>query len=381
MNKLQLLRNPYIGEKSLKLSKLIPSRPINLPTSGTAYNQLLSFDLETVRQHNGLYMMFIKVSDISYTPDQTSPYTFSFENYFIYLIKKLRLRTKNDTTLMEYDYRYTLKRINENEKNFWNELYDDLTSFNNSKTTAYVPLFMFFDQTKPLDLRTMEPLELLVEINNLGATFDSGKSPQAWFDLVSARFDLVCLFEDSIEKGPLMNIGDLTLYDNPNHKPKSTKLESSYDIFYEPVVSINNATKARILLECPYPCYAIHALAQGSKMTAFGTIVNAKLESANEIIFDLDSNIVRLHQPTAEGTFFSYQFVSGDLVDKFGSKKYDPKASGLIDFSSSFYPAYLELTFSTAFTGTVVVFYEYVSDLEVKNSSIVRTATGKFKIK
>ena len=377
MNKLQLLKNPYIGEKSLKLSKVIPSRSINLATSGTAYNQLLSFDLETVRQHNGLYRMFIKVSDISYTPDQSTPYTFSFENYFIYLIKKLRLRTKNDTTLMEYDYRYTLKRINENENNYWGELYDDLTSFTNTTTTAYVPLFMFFDQTKPLDLRKIEPLELLVEINDLSSTFESGfVAPNDEFDLVSARFDLVCLFEDSIEKGPLMNIGDLTLY-----PPMPSKLTESYDIFYEPIVSVSNATTVKVLLECPYPCYAIHALAQGSLMTTFGSITNAKLESANEVIFDLDSNIVKLHQPTAEGTFFSYQFVSGDLMDKFGTKKYDPKASGLIDFSSSFYPAYLELTFSTAFTGSVVVFYEYVSDLEVKNSTIVRTATGKFKIR
>lgn len=377
MNKLQLLKNPYIGEKSLKLSKVVPSRLINPHTSGTAYNQLLSFDLANVRQHNGLYRMFIKVSDIVYDPDQSTPYTFSFENYFVYLIKKLRLRTKKDTTLMEYDYRYILKRINENENNYWGELYDDLTSFTNTTTTAYVPLFTFFDQSRPLDLRKMEDLELLLEINDLSSTFDSGfVAPNDEFNLVSARFDLVCLFEDSIEKAEIVNIGDLTLYG-----PKTTKLEGAYDVFYEPSVAVSNSTTVRVRLECPYPCFAIHALAQGSLMTTFGSITNAKLESANEVIFDLDSRLIQLHQPTAENTFFSYQFVSGDLVDKFGTKSYNTKASGLIDFSSSFYPAYLELTFSSAFTGDVVVFYEYVSDLEVKDAKVMRTATGSFKIR
>lgn len=376
MNKLQLMKNDYITKKSLKISRLVPPTLINPPTTNT-YNALYSFDLQNVRQHNGLYRMFIKISDIVYTPDQSTPYTFSFENYFVYLLKRLRLRTKRDMTLFECDYRYILKRINENENNYWNSLYDDMTSFSETTTEAYIPLFMFFDQESPLNLRALEALELLVETNNLDNTFDSGfAAPDDWVNLVSCKMELLCMFEDTLEKDQPLNMGDLTIY-----PPLPKRLLNTYDVFMEPLTTVSGSTEVKIRLECPYPVMAIHALAQGSSMTTFGQITRAKLEAANEIIFDLDSRILQLEQPMAENTFVSHQFTSGQLVDKFGMKKYDTEASGLLDFSNSFYPAYLSLTFASSFSGTVSVFYEMVTDLEVKDSQVNRVATGTFKIR
>lgn len=367
-------------KNTLKITKNIPANILSGPSvSGTIYGLRLQFDLESLRIHNGLSKMMLKIYNMTYS----GPVAFADQtNVSDSIVKNVTLRTKSGTTLMYYDFNQTKVRLDEYSGTVLDSYFDDITGLtSNTDTVSYVPIFTFNDEQDPLDLRPHEPIELIIETNNLTGVFTGPSPANTPIVFTGADFQLQCTFFDDIDpKGPILDgilpQGPALIY------PKQTMF-NSYDIYYEgpKSITIPNTESATITfnLTCPYPSYVVHVAAMRNVKT-FWPISRLVIENNNSTFVDqdYDTNFQYGSWPSlgeTENQAFSYWF----------SKKISRKDNtGLLSFSTGFETSKLSASLGTNSTGgsvslTVYVWFEYKTEFEVSGSTIIRKLTGLFK--
>lgn len=341
-------------KNSLKITKKVQGR-----VDGTQ----ITFDLDSVRKHNGLSQIFVRFYNMTFSPVATVNYPL----YFALCVRNVLVRNRAGLTFMFYEYLQTMSRIQEASGTALGSFYDDVTALTPTTTEGFLPIFSWFDEHDPLDLRSTDPVEIIINLNDL-STIGVGVPI-----ITTASYELICTFHDT------PNSDTVSLYKNPDvyYLEKSRKL-NSYDIYYEPVVSlVAGETIKRIPLTCPYPAYIMNIAIMKTGLFQAKQITNIKLETPNEVILDINPKInFKIGSVDALGV------VEESIVNYWFSKDEDRKTcSGLLEFADSFFPTYLTVTFDDPSADAGLhVWFEHKTELEIgSDGHIVRKPIGSFK--
>lgn len=347
---------------SLKTVKKVFPRPID----NQIYGQRLRFDIPT--QYDNLADIFIKITLSS--AGNAAPRTELATRVF----KQIQIRTKKGTLLQDLRPLYSLTRVDEITKtptyDYVQNAIDPDTTFDTNTVTMFLPLFTFFAEDIMFNLptRSMEPLEVYAVVN------DSKEAMGLQTDLSATAFEMHCVFYDTHEtEGPEFKIG-APVY---GLSPPRTLLKT-YDTYYEELQTVPaGSTSARMLITNPNPAYVMHIALVDPLSQAMTQIKTIKMTMAGVEVVDLDYRIN-----------FSLDTSEVSLVDSstisywFSKEKNRSNYSGLIDFSSSLFPTYLDITFDALPEDYQLhVFFEHLTKLTVSNlGEIVRHPVGYLKI-
>jgi hypothetical protein len=323
------------------------SNPKNFST-GVLYNKRFTFDIP--KEYDNLSQLYIKATL------STNSTASTVETYLAAkLLREINLRTKQGTILQTILPFYTHMRIDEI---YGSELYNciaqgtepDIT-FASGSPTCFIPLFYFFSESlyTSLSTRSLEPLEIECLTN-----FDKGTMGLS-VDLTSATFELYALYHDENTSSAITDKSYTLKHDIPKH------LYGSYNIFQEDSqVVLATSTTARLLLRCPFPLFALHAslVAADSTRTLIKTM---KLTVGGVEILNMDYRInyqnFGNHNSFLENGTTSYFFSRNKARDA---------DSGLIVFSKSMFPCYLDVTFDAlAADSTLNIFEEIRTHFEI----------------
>lgn len=333
------------------LKTLVTIQPLNTYSTGTIYNKKFTFDIP--REYDNLSNLYIKcylsTGSVTVTPETGfSPKIF----------KEVTLRTKKGTTLQTITPSYTGARL---DSLYGSELYtaisvglqpDGAGNFSDGIETCFVPLFFFFSEglETSLNTRCLEQLELECVTNDNTGLLGLGST-----DLTSATFELFALYHDINNSSKITDFS----YTNKINVPKY--LFGSYNCFQEDVTVISTgSTRARLLLRCPFPTFAIHVtlIANDSTQTQINTL---RLNIAGRDLVNLDYRI------NYQMYGFTSSFLeSGTFTYFFSRNKTRNSDSGLITFSKSMFPCYLDVTFpALSSDSSLIVLSEYRTQFNV----------------
>jgi hypothetical protein len=223
-------------------------------------------------------------------------------------------------------------------------------AFDAGNPTCFIPLFYFMSESlhTSLPTRSLEPLELECLTN-----IDKGSMGLS-VNLTSATFELYALYHDE-NTSSAINDKLYTTKDIPR------TLYDSYNIFQEDSQVVTaTSTSARLLLRCPFPLFALHAslVAADSTRTLIKTM---KLTVGGVEILNMDYRInyqnFGNHNSFLENGTTSYFFSRNKARDS---------DSGLVVFSKSMYPCYLDVTFDAlAADSTLNIFEEIRTHFDI----------------
>jgi hypothetical protein len=359
------LKNALITEnQTLKRTQVIPAQFVK---GSGGYGSIMTFDLERVRRFNGLSNMFIQMNQINMSVAITQDISLFTAN----LVNDVVFRTKGGITLMRYNNLHQIERIQGSEESPLFSRYVDCTTLNVGSTVCYLPVFSWCNYRNKLDLRAIEPLELQVSLDDLTGIY-------AGTEFVSAKFELICVFNDFVNS-PVEEYGN-SLYD-----PKKETVRDCYDLYYEPVVNLaTGSTTATITLSNPYPATCMHVVCKTSKI-AYHPIRKVVLDGPNEGSFVDIPDVINFNvdEFTASGNSndslnFTHFFTNEckTLANEFELEK------ALAYFSSYLLPTRVTVTFESAVPANsqLFVYFEFPSKLNIDSQGIVsKQATGIFK--
>ena len=274
------------------------------------------------------------------------------------IFQSIVLRTKSGTILQTLDPNIILARLDElSGTSLATQIAPGLVSsptLNSIVTTiatCYVPLFFFFSDSMLsfLKTRNLEPLELECTVNT------DKDAMGLSVDLTSISHQLYLVYHDVNSSNKVSDLIDSV-------KPVAIEnLYGSFDTFKEdPLLLLTGATSARLLLRCPHPLFVLH-MALVTSISQRAQIKTMTLTSSNNVIATLD---YRMNYAVYSD---SSSFVdSGTLSYWFSKEKLRSTDSGLVTFSGSFFPCYLDVTFDAlAADTTLYVFEEYRTNFNV----------------
>ena len=203
--------------------------------------------------------------------------------------------------------------------------------------------------------RSLEQLEIEFITN------DSKESMGMSVDLTSINVELFCLYHDV--NGTNRNDGRLLT--KKTGVPR--QITGSYNIFEEDTEVIpSGSTSARLLVRCPHPLFSLNMalVAADSTRTQIKTM---KLSFADRTFLDLDYRIN--FQIYGENKSF---IETGTLSYFFNKLKDRSVDSGLITFTESMFPVYLDITFdSLGADHSLYVWEEYRTAFKVEDTGII----------
>lgn len=210
--------------------------------------------------------------------------------------------------------------------------------------TMYIPFFAFFSDNKkePLPLNGLS--QLFFEIQ----TADNNAALGITGTMVLSNFELFAYYNQ------IMDI------------PMAIK--NSYDMFREPVVSLNAVSSTRVVLTCPYPVFTVHLHAVDNNFTD-AKIKTIKLTNKNEVLFETNRRMYYLLSSETD-----YDPTTTINID-FGSRQRDYYKK----FTQENAPVILDITYDAATTGNLYIICEYWSNLKIENNNIIEDVSGLFQ--
>ncbi len=361
-------------KNTLKITKQIQGKLQNTASvANTIYGQEYTFDFDNLSSFNGLSDMFIKINNLTYSHTFDAPIT----DFADTLIESVTIRTKSGTTLMNYNYYHAKKRIEEATGLPLKDYYDDcIKVLSDGDTFCYMPIFSWFNSKNPLDLRYAEPIEVKIRIADLSGLYTNTLAEA--IDVTGANFTLICVFHDYIEQNkPSLYDGPIVKYEAPERQL------NSYDIFSEPVKTytvVNGASgQVTMKLTCPYPSYVMHICAMSDKRT-YWPVTGIEMAVNNVKFLDMDPNI-----NFAIGNHEEYGFIEYNTYSHWFSKcQCRESVTGLLEFGDSFTNTYLTIDLDENTSGSsvnlsVYVWFEYRTDIKLKNKEFIKSPNGLFK--
>lgn len=299
-------------------------------SSGSIYAKRLEFDIP--RQYDNLAQLYIKCYlSITAATSTVEPYLATK------IFKEINFKTKRGTVLQRIVPAYSKARVDEYTDT---EIYTHLNAGINgdvaftagTTVTCIVPLFLFFseDQAMFLKTRMLEQLSIELLVND-----DKG-SMGMQEDLTSASYEVYALYHD---------LNDSNKYSDLYWTKKSSVpkvLKGSFNIFTEDdLTCASGSTSARLLLRCNHPAYVLHcSLTNSSSQQA--QIKTIKLIVANNTLIDIDYRMNYQMYATTKS------FVESGVFSLYFNKlKHRNVDSGLITFSKSMFPCYLDITYDS----------------------------------
>jgi hypothetical protein len=368
MQSFALIKNALMSEIDRKSQEVKPPVPmkntlktlIKIPSvkifTSSIYNKKFAFDIP--REYDNLSQLYIKCTL------STGSVASTVETYLATrILSNISLQTKQGTVLQKITPAYSHMRIDEI---YGSSLYNCIapsldpevsSPFLTADPVVFVPLFLFMSESvyTSLSTRSLEPLELECRINSSFAAM--GLSA----DLTSATFELYALYHD---ENTSSNITDKLYTEKPNIE---RSLYGSYNIFQEDTITIlSGQTSGRMLLRCPFPLFALHASLEAADASR-NLIKTMKLTVGGVVILDLDYRINYQNFGTAQS------FLETGTTSYFFSKNKERDFdSGLIVFSRSMYPCYLDVTFDTLSSDcTLNIFEEIRTHFDVTEEGII----------
>ena len=315
-------------ESALKntLKTLVKRNVQTTYSTGQIYNKKVAFDIP--REYDNLSQLYLKVTL------STGSVACDVDSYFATKIfKEIQLRTKQGTVLQTLNPQYLSARLDEI---YSTGLYTNIALsiepdqlFVNGDPTCFVPLFFFFSESIETALRTrsLEALEIVATTNN-----DYGSMGLS-IDLTSINFELYYLYHDENTSSKITDV----IY---TEKSIPREIVSSYNIFQEdPQVIATGATSARLLLRCPFPTFALHISLVDANSNRF-QVKTMSLTVGGTTIVNLDYRI----NYDMFGANKAY-LENGSFTYFFSRNRRRCADSGLITFSRSMFPCYLDITF------------------------------------
>jgi hypothetical protein len=353
----------YDLQNTLKTVKKV--KPV--PSDRSIYNSKMTFSIP--RQYNNLAQAFIKCTLT--TVGAALPKSELGTRIF----KQIVLQTRNGTILQDIRPLYSLTRIDELTDsptyNYVQNAIDPEGDFEDNSVTLFLPVFSFFSDSPNsfLATRLLEPLELLCYTNI------SKESMGLETDLTATSFELHLVYHDSPETKAFESKTGADLFYKDS---LPSQLVNSYDVFYEDITPVlTGATTVRVLLRNYNPSYVMHMALVDPTTQSMQQIKSFKLIMAGEEVVDMD---YRMNFSTY-GNEVSVVDMS-TLSYWFSKEKCRLSSSGLIEFSDSFFPTYLELTFDALGSEyDLNVFFEHLTNIQVsKTGTLTRQAVGYLKV-